>query len=219
MKNRREFVRGLTVSAAIAGSYTRAVAESPKVEQVRPSLDFGGRQDGRLGLIIDRAIEGASEFAVEANRLGASVRTFDHDPGCVWAHEIEPQWKRGPGMIAGFTARMPLHYLEILARDYGVGVLYHVEHSKVPSQGYRHILHSPPALQEWQGALESAGEDWFSVAAQLIIHSSTLIPGATATATAMDSSSSRHADTSLYSWLMIPSGRPGVSTSLRNVVA
>ena len=86
-------------------------------------------------LYDDTSIEGRL-FGVEAAALGAQTRAVGADLGGIWLREIEPRWKCGPAALAGLTTGPHLFCLELLARDYGMGVVHRTRHPRGAEHGW-----------------------------------------------------------------------------------
>jgi hypothetical protein len=154
-------------------------------------------------LFDNTSAEGAA-FGAEAAARGAATRAVDIDLGSLWMHEIEPQWKNRPAAIAGMTSGPHLFCLELLARDYGMGLVYRVRHEIGASDHCGHIVAGPPVLSSWTNQLTATGRDWARRAAALAID----CPGTLRPSRDFDlvdlASCSALAQRSLFSWVIAP---------------
>ena len=128
MPDRREFIRSSIAVTAAAGFLRAEFAEAKH----RKPLSR---------ILYDRRTPEGTAFGAEAARRGVPVTGTGSDLGSVWMHEIEPRWQREPDAIAGLTAGASLFCLEYLARDYGLELVYRIEHSGL--HGFR-VHHAEP---------------------------------------------------------------------------
>ncbi len=158
MPSRREFIqRGLAVSA---------LAACPLAGRAALASSFGGSHRFFRVLFDTTFAEGAA-FGAEAANRDAPVHAIGSDVSNVWMNEIQPRWKRGPIAIAGLTGGAPLFCLELLGRDYGMGVVYRAEHVPAGDGRVRHVVTGPDPLPEWENRLTAAGNQWSAVAAAM----------------------------------------------------
>jgi hypothetical protein len=119
-------------------------------------------------VLFDNTSPEGAAFGTEAAARGAVTRAVGVDLGSLWMHEIEPQWKYCPAAIAGLTSGPHLFCLELLARDYGMGVVYRVRHEISGRNHCRHIIAGPADLSSsWTDQLAATGRDWPRRAAAL----------------------------------------------------
>ena len=146
--------------------------------------------------------EGRS-FGAEAFVLGLPVHAVVSDVGCVWMREVEPQWRRAPVAIAGLTRGAPLFCLELLARDYGMGLVHRVRHVRDTDGNVRHTSTLNRSLStDWESTLAAAGRSWAVAAADLAIScEATALRDGDLVDLSLQSESGQ---TALYSWLMAP---------------
>jgi hypothetical protein len=179
MPSRREFIQcGLAASAL-------AVCPLPR---------------GPVKVVVDKTYPEAVAFGVEAVRQGATVHAVGGNAGGVWMNEIEPLWKRGPAVIAGLTGRASLFCLELLARDYGMGIVYRVEHSRTG-----HVITGPESLSEWNSPLSAAGTHWGTIAAAMAMS----FPAGLAPSQRFELLDLAP-EPSLFSWVIAPTRRAGI---------
>lgn len=152
MLSRREFlIRSAAASAFVrcATADTSALAACPSASRLLCAAT-PERHDIAL-VLFDRRSAHAVAFGLEAARRGVEALAIDDDAGAVWMHEIAPIWQTATGSdadssavvarrpkaeargakaaaIAGLTTRVPLFCLELLGRDYGMRVVYRVQH-------------------------------------------------------------------------------------------
>jgi hypothetical protein len=206
MPSRREFIqRGIAASVLAAGPLTSRLA-------------LAGSSSGKpyrlFKVVFDQTLAEGAAFGVEAVSRGAPARAVGSNAGSVWMNEIEPRWKRGPAVIAGLTGRASLFCLELLARDYGMGVVYRAEHSPTGDGGIRHVITGPETLSEWQAEsktrLTAAGPCWSAVAARMVMNCpETLEPNPSIGLLDL-AQPAGIAGPSLFSWVIAPAKRPGV---------
>ena len=164
MPSRREFVQtGMTLAALAAGAL-------PADGALR--LLEGGRAEPRrlFKVLFDPTSAEGRSFGAEAFGLGLRVHAVVSDLGSVWMHEVEPQWRRAPVAIAGLTLGPPLFCLELLARDYGMGLVHRVRHVRDSGGNVRHTSTLNLILStDWAATLAAAGRSWAVAAADLAI--------------------------------------------------
>jgi hypothetical protein len=157
MANRREFVQsGIALSALAVAPFARSAHAGATPTTLTPFKIF-----------VDRTLEASTGFAAEAARRGASVQMIGSDIGGAWMNQIEPRWQQSPAAIAGLTGGAPLFCLELLARGYGMRVVYRFEHAPRADGRMAHYMTGPEALADWAGALTTANADWSALAAAL----------------------------------------------------
>ena len=202
MSSRREFIqRGLAASALAASPLTARLALA----------DGGSRKPYRFFTVLfDQTFADGVAFGAEAVRLGGPARAVGSDAGTVWMNQIEPRWKYGPAVVAGLIGRATLFCLELLARDYGMGVVYRAEHSPAPGGGIRHIITGPQNLAEWESRLTLAGKRWSAVAAEMAMSCPETLPPDPGIGLLDPGQPSSIAEPSLFSWVIAPARRAGV---------
>jgi hypothetical protein len=213
MPTRRQFMRDAIVTSMMAVGSTAppgvlARWARPSEEASRDGSGDDPYQFFRV-LFDNTSAEGAA-FGAEAAARGAATRAVGIDLGSLWMHEIEPQWKNRPTAIAGMTSGPHLFCLELLARDYGMGLVYRVRHEISASDDCRHLVTGPAALSSWTDQLAASRRDWTSLAASLAMN----CPSAIRAARDLDlvdlASCSAHERT-LFSWVIAPiDGAPGL---------
>jgi hypothetical protein len=119
---------------------------SPAAYAALAALDRRGPAQGSRGagdepyqffrVLYDNVSAEGSSFGAEAAARGAAARGVGVDLGGIWLHEIEPRWKHGPAAIAGLTTGPHLFCLELLARDYGMGVVYRTRHARTAERSW-----------------------------------------------------------------------------------
>jgi hypothetical protein len=157
MSSRREFLqRGLTASALAAFPADSLRALAGTSQPYRP-----------LTVVYHRGGWEAASFGVEAQRRGIPAYAVPPDAGALWMNQIEPRLKRGPGALAGVTTLASQFCLELLARDYGMGLVYRARHA-MEGGPIRHIITGPEELAGWKELLDGAGPwHWPTVAAAM----------------------------------------------------
>ena len=197
MPSRREFVQtGMTLAAL-------AACALPADGALR-SLEGGRAERRRLfKVLFDRTTAEGRSFGAEAFGRGLPAYAVDSDVGSVWMHEIEPQWRRAPEAIAGLTRGAPLFCLELLARDYGMGLVHRVRHVRDAGGNVRHTSTLNRSLStDWEVTLAAAGRSWVVAAADLAIScEATALRDVDLVDLSLRTDSG---ETALYSWLMAP---------------
>jgi hypothetical protein len=197
MFNRREFIqRGFAVSAlAVCPSAAARVA--------------GGKtQPRQLLAVFDPAFQEGKAFGAEAVRLEISARSIRSDAGGVWMNDVEPRWKYGPAALAGLTDRASLFFFELMARDYGMGLVYRAEHALFDTGRARHSITGSAEFAGWESRLTRAGEHWGIVAAAMAVHGAQIYRPS-ARIELLDPAQPR-GTRSLFSWVFATAYRPGV---------
>jgi len=195
MQTRRAFVQNGIAVAALAAlpSARKAFAALP-----REAL-------ASFKVVYDRTFSEGAVFGAAAARRGAPVHAFGGDPGPLWMHVLEPELRKGPVTVAGLTSAPSLFCFELLARDYGLGVVYRIEHERIGG-GFRHAVTGHPALASWQARL-AGDESWAARAAELATaHPRTLAPERSIALLDLAERPGRAAE-SLFSWMLAPKNR------------
>src|SRR3970282_56028 len=95
-----------------------------------------------------------------------------------------------------------LFCFELLARDYGLGVVYRIEHERIGG-GFRHARTGHPALASGQARL-AGDENWAARAAELATaHPRSLAPERSIALLDLAERPGRAAE-SLFSWMLSP---------------
>jgi hypothetical protein len=191
MPDRREFIRGtIAVTAAVA--------------VLRAGFAAANRRQPLFRVLYDRYTSEGISFGAEAARQGVPISATGSDLGGVWMHEIEPRWQREPVAIAGLTAGAPLFCLEYLARDYGVELVYRIEHAPVEGGRVQHTVTGPGGLSGRVDALAAAGDQWPAVAAALAAEFPAVLPARPAIPLLDLAERTDRAAEPFYSWLLAP---------------
>jgi hypothetical protein len=153
-------------------------------------------------VVFDRTFSEGAAFGAEAARRGAPVNAFGGDPGPFWMNVLEPELRRGTVAVAGLTSAPSLFCLELLARDYGLGVVYRIEHERIGG-GFRHAVTGDAALADWPAGL--AGDfNWPARAAELATsHARVCAPERPIELLDLAERPGRGAE-SLFSWMLAP---------------
>lgn len=107
--NRRDFViTGITTAGTAAIALTA-------------TMTHGSRSP--FAAIFDRRFEAARAFAGAMAWRGHSIYGFDGDITALWLREIEPQWRRRAGALAGVSTPTALFCLEQLAAQHWLRVV------------------------------------------------------------------------------------------------
>jgi hypothetical protein len=161
-------------------------------------------------VIFDRTFAQASAFEAEAVRRGASAFSFERDAGGVWMNEIQPCWRTGRVTVAGLTTLPSLFCLELLGRDYGMGLIHCAEHWATAGEFVHRVLIGGDRVSEWETRLSEADKRWSEVAAAMAMNfpeDATPDPGISLLDLTRPSVASEPA---LYSWVLAPARRAGV---------
>ncbi|HLF11740.1 MAG TPA: hypothetical protein VJA26_11045 [Gammaproteobacteria bacterium] len=202
MASRRELMQyALAVSALAAVPLARSASRVAAPEH-----------HSLFKVIVDRTLDGSAAFAAEAARRSAPVQMLGSDIGSVWINEIEPHLRNRPAAIAGFTGGAPLFCLELLARDYGMRVVYRAEHSPCADGRMAHSVTGADALADWAGVLRSAKWRWSTVAAELATTCPREVQPSPNTALLDLSERPGIARQSQFSWLIAPYARSLIIT-------
>jgi hypothetical protein len=202
MPSRREFIQQV--------ASTSVLAITPPILRLALAGSRGPRFHRPFKVTFDRTLPGAPAFGAEAERQGASVLTFQGDPGGVWMNAIEPRWKGGRAAVAGLTTLPALFSLELLGRDYGMGLSYCAEH-RPSADGFVHrVLIGRDQMTRWRNSLNQVDQSWSEVAATAVMNSpQDLAPDPRMSLLDLTASSIA-SEVTLYSWVISPAQRPGV---------
>lgn len=197
MSSRREFLQAGVALGALAACTLPAegalrVLDGGRAERWRP-----------FKVLFDRTTPEGRSFGAEAFGRGLPAYAVDGDVGSVWMHEIEPQWRRAPVAIAGLTLGAPLFCLELLARDYGMGLMHRIRHVRDAGGNVRHASTLTRSLSiDCEAPLSAAGRSWAVAAVDLAISCEA---AALRDVDPVDLSlHPESGETALYSWLMAP---------------
>jgi len=202
MPSRREFIQ-LAASASV-------LAVTAPIVGVTLAGGRGPRFHRLFKVIFDRTLPGASAFGAEAERGGASVLAFQRDPGGVWMNAIEPRWKGGRAAVGGLTTLPALFSLELLGRDYGMGVIYCAEHRPNADRFVHRVLIGGDRMTQWRNRLNQVDQGWSEVAATAVMKSPQDLAPDPRIAVLDLTESSTASELALYSWVVSPAQRPGV---------
>jgi hypothetical protein len=205
MLSRREFVgRSLAASAL-------AACAAPGWAALAADRDEPHRF---FTVIFDCTFPDGAAFGAEALRQGAAAQAVGSDLGSVWMNAIEPRWKRGPAAMAGLTGAAPLFCLELLARDYRMGLVYRIAHATTADGRFHHRLAGPDPVPDSERRLAEAGHQWAALAATLAMS----CPGALQPDPAIGLLDLARrpgiAQQALFSWVMAPVRREVLSYEL-----
>jgi hypothetical protein len=206
MPTRRQFMRHAIVSSVTVCSPAAhaMLAGFPRTSEARSRNSGPDEPYQFFRVLFDNTSAEGAAFGAEAAARGAATRAVGIDLGSLWMHEIAPQWKDRPAAIAGLTSGPHLFCLELLARDYGMGLVYRVRHEIGASGHCGHIITGPPVLSSWTNQLTATGRDWARRAAALAMN----CPGSLRPSRDLDlvdlASCSALGDRSLFSWVIAP---------------
>src|SRR4029453_3422727 len=212
MRTRRQFMRDAIATSMMAVGSTAPPGVLARWARTSEEASRDGSRDEPyqfFRVLFDNTSAEGAAFGAEAAARGAATRAVGIDLGSLWMHEIEPQWKHCPAAIAGLTSGPHLFCLELLARDYGMGLVYRVRHEIGASDHCGHIVAGPPVLSSWTDQLEATGRDWARHAAALAMD----CPSALGPCRDLDlvdlTTRSGLTEHSLYSWVIAPAdGEP-----------
>ena len=208
MPTRREFIqRGAILPALAAFGPTAHLAYAEGADGTRDIRQWAHRT---FRILFDDSSDEGAAFGARARRLGAAVLPVRPALGTVWMNVIEPHLKREPTALAGLIDGPSLFCLELLGRDYGMGIVYRVEHATTAAGRVRHSVTGAQPLAgwpSWKDRLDAAGDRWSALAADLALTCpATLRPDARVEL--LDLAPRREAiDRTLYSWVIAPTGR------------
>jgi hypothetical protein len=117
-------------------------------------------------------------------------------------NQIEPVWKLRPAAIGGLTSPATFFCLELLARDYGMGVACYAEHSPAMHRRYRHLITGSANLKRWHSRLSQAGPGWGRVAAAMVASQ-----GETAASDSRIGMLDPNSGATVVSWVIAPTPR------------
>jgi hypothetical protein len=201
MPSRRAFIQRSLAASALAACPlpARGVLAWPENRPAEPRRFFK--------ILFDRTRPEGAAFGAEAARRGGPAEAVGLDVGGVWMNEIEPRWRRERVALAGLTDGAALFCLELLARDYGMGVVYRVRHSPAGDGHVRHFITGPVALEQWGRRLAAAGRGWGAQAAAMAMS----CPNALLPDSRIDlldlADGSGTLPASLFSWVIAPDQR------------
>jgi hypothetical protein len=162
MPSRRAFIRsGIAVTAVAAGLWRANAVASTHAAAARTG------PVPLFKMVFDASFPAGAAFGAAAARRGAPVHAIGGDIGGLWMNTLEPRLREGPVALAGLTAGATLFCLELLARDYGLGPVYRIEHAPQPDGRVRHTFAGDAQLASSTERLAAAGEDWALHAAEL----------------------------------------------------
>jgi hypothetical protein len=172
-----------------------------RTDEARPRNDGPDEPYQFFRVLFDNMSPEGAAFGAEAAAHGAVTRAVGADLGSLWMYEIEPKWKDCPSAVAGLTSGPHLFCLELLARDYGMGLVYRVRHE---------ISTGPAVLSSWTDQLAASRRDWTSLAASLAMNCPAAIRPAR-DLDLVDLASGSTLDRTLFSWVIAPvDGAPGL---------
>jgi len=189
MPSRRTFIQsGIAVSALAASPFTARAALAPQCK-----------------ILFERELDESAAFRTEAERRGATTQATRSDIGNLWMFDMEPQLQQGPAAaVAGLMSAGPLFCLELLARDYGLRLVYRIEHTRAASGRIEHTLTGRPPSANWEQALTSAGRHWPAAAAALVTESGHLSPARITSPLPGTADAGGQPNYSIYTWMLAP---------------
>lgn len=201
MANRRQFIQtGITLSAAAASVGAAALPKEALAKQA----------DGKLrldGFIYDARFAEAEEIAGHAGRQGVRLWAISDNLLDLWNDRLDLAWKKRPSAVAGVTTRGDLFFLETIAADRGMRVVYRGEHAVARNGAVTHSFEGPEALFE-QARLDATPDLWAPLLAKAMVNCPP--HGAKAATLSLTTPAAPHdeRDEALYSWVIAPRTRP-----------
>jgi hypothetical protein len=215
MSSRREFIQSAGV-CALAALPAGALAALPPGARAALAADAPDRRPASLfNVVFDQTNADAVGYGAEAANRGAAVQPVGSDIGSAWINVIEPGLQARPSVIAGLTYGAPLFCLELLARDYGLRVVYRVEHLYARGEQVGHVITGGRMAADWSARLAGAGDRWHAVAAEMMTaHADD--PQPDAGIALLDLAASPNGESqSLFSWMLAPVTNSNVAAPLR----
>ena len=154
--NRRDFLKVGLTSGAVVGISSNAIAASLEALALRPP-DL---------VVSDGRFEASRRFGSEAALSSLPSYMIDGDITDLWFKTLDPQWRRGPTIVAGMTATQPLFCLERLAQDRRMRVVLRITHEALPNDLVSHHVEAPEHLLQPLSRLLD-GADWSERMARL----------------------------------------------------
>lgn len=105
--NRRDLVRNGLALSAIAALAPRLAAARCAPADI---------------WVVDRQLPAAALLLAATGSNATPAIGFTADPGPAWMYTLEPQLRRDPVAIGGYTTASTLFCLHYLARDYGLAL-------------------------------------------------------------------------------------------------
>ncbi len=198
MANRRQFIQtGITLSAVSSAG----VVAMPRKAHARDAAKL--RLDG---FVYDSRFPQAVEIAGHAGREGVRLWAISENLLDLWNDYLDVQWKKQPKAIAGVTTRGDLFFLETIAADRGMRVVYRGEHAVAFGGKVNHELSGPENLFR-EAKLADAPDLWAPLLGKAMAncagHGAKLATLSLETPAAIDD----ERDEALYSWVIAPRAR------------
>ncbi|MGE6191106.1 hypothetical protein ACQKCL_08720 [Stutzerimonas stutzeri] len=200
--NRRYFLK-----ASLAGTAIPALAG---VSRFSLADTFSSWSGGLPELAIsDTRFAACQRFGRAAEQAGLAHVAIDGDITALWFQHLDPQWRKGPTVIAGMTARQPLFVLERLAWDRGMRVVLRVEHDWQADGSVDHALDAPQHQLAELTTLFNGNADWSERFARLSANCSWDLARTSCAQSTARSPSAPHGGrpTPLVSWIIAPAQR------------
>jgi hypothetical protein len=122
--DRRKFVlAGGTAAGTAACALALMGAEASDTSARKPA-----GTPAPFAVIFDRRFAAAHSYASAAAWRGRRIFGYRGDLTALWLHDIEPQWRRRAGALAGMTTPAALFCLEQLAAQHWLRVIGRTEH-------------------------------------------------------------------------------------------
>ncbi|MEO8643276.1 twin-arginine translocation signal domain-containing protein [Pseudomonas sp.] len=200
--NRRNFLK-----TSLAGAAIPALSGVGQFSLADTLSTWGG---GLPELAVsDSRFAACKRFGSTAEQAGLAHSAIDGDVTALWFEHLDPQWRKGPIVIAGITARQPLFVLERLAWDRGMRVVLRVEHDWNADGSVSHTLDAPAHQLPDLTALFEGNADWSERFARLSANCSwNLARSSCAQRTAQSPAYARNDQQApLVSWVIAPTQR------------
>jgi hypothetical protein len=81
-------------------------------------------------VIFDGRFSASRAFANRVEQLGAPVLAIEGDITTLWRHNLSERWRIAPIAMAGLTLNGALFCLDMLARNYGMRVVFRREYEQ-----------------------------------------------------------------------------------------
>ncbi len=152
-------------------------------------------------------------FGHAAGELGLPLHKIHADLTDLYCQHLAPHWRQhGPAPVIGMTGAAPLFYLERLAWDVKMRVVFLGRHPKTRDAGAEHTFTGPRSVVD---ALSDTARvfDWRMALAHVLTQMPTAVSSIQPPSAARDAAIA--ADSALFSWVLAPVRGEGSSGRLR----
>lgn len=157
--NRRNFLK-----AGIVGSSLPLLAQFDLAAVASTLSEWGGLSP--QAVVSDQRFASSRRYGAQAASSGVRHLPIHGDVTALW-ETLGREWRNGPTVLAGMTARQPLFCLEQLAHDHGLRVVLRIEHELAGNGLVRHRIQAPGAHLDALGELIAQQPDWSDRLARL----------------------------------------------------